>query len=117
LKPYIFSFTAASALISDFVLLARLLTDGTDIKGLTKSDLFRDKSNTQEREFSEFRKRLAVLNQPQLEVLATGTFPEQQLITHLALVKTYAFYKDFCEEVLLRKTMVYDMVLTDWDSN
>lgn len=98
-------------------MLARLLVDGKDLNELSPSDLIRDKSKTQQREFSEFKKRLAVLNSTQLEILSNGTYPEQQMITHLALVKTYAIYKDFCEDVLLRKTMVYDMVLTDWDYN
>lgn len=117
LSTYVFSFTAASALISDFVFLAGLLVDGKPLEDLSETNLTRGKSSTQKREFNEFKKRLAVLDQNQLELLVTGTYHEQQLITHLALIKCYRFYRDFCEEVLLRKVAVFDMMLTDWDYN
>lgn len=111
---YQFSFTATSALISDFVLIAKAKKNGIKI---VPSILGREKSVTNKRHLSEFSKRLKSLTSEQLDILCDGNSEEQKQITHLALCKTYRFYFDFVSDILSEKVKTFDMHLTDMDYN
>ena len=117
LEPYRFSFTAASAMISEFVTMAKSLQKGVPLDELQNSITGREKKATYSREFRELKLRIQTLTEQQIEILAEGTPEEQKQITHLALCKSYGIYHDFVSEVLAEKLQVFDHTITDLDYN
>lgn len=116
-KEYGFGFTACNAMLPEFSNIARLITDGTPAVEIDPSIIGRGKLSSNRRYLSELIKRMRSLNSEQIELLAEGNLDDQKNITHFALCKTYSMYYDFITEVLLEKTRMYDLQLTELDYN
>jgi hypothetical protein len=114
---YRFSFTGANAMVPEFIKVAQFITEGIQIDDLDDKLMGREKLETNRRQFRELKHRIKTLTLQQIEILATGNIEEQKQITHLALCKTYAIYRDFVIEVLAEKVQVFDYSLTDLDYN
>ena len=119
-KIYTFSFTGASALIVETLVVAEELSRLQDWKA-TEASLVRHnllnkvKAATFKREFQEIKKRLALLSSKQLEVLVQGDLEEAKAIVLLSLAKTYAIFRDFVIEVVRYKYLLFDRMLSESD--
>lgn len=119
-KIYTFSFTGASALIVETLVVAEELNRLQDW-GATEASLVRHnllnkvKAATFKREFQEIKKRLALLSSKQLEVLVQGDLEEAKAIVLLSLAKTYAIFRDFVIEVVRYKYLLFDRMLSESD--
>ena len=119
-KKYSFSFTGASALISETLVIAkeyRKLNDWNTVK-ISLSDnnhLNKVKQGTFKREFSEIKKRLSLLTPNQLQLMIQGSYEEAKFIILLSLVKAYPYLFDFIVEVLLNKYLLFDRTLLNSD--
>lgn len=117
---YSFSFTGASALISETLAIAeeyRRLRDWRAVESVLyeNNTLSKVKQSTFKREFSEIKKRLSTLTDEQLAIMLNGTLDDAKAIILLALVKTYSFLYDFIVDVLRNKYLLFDTTLTDID--
>lgn len=117
---YIFSFTGASALIVETLLIAEEYNRLQDWKAVEKSLLDNNllnkvKQATFRREFSEIKKRLSLLTQDQLQLMLQGSLDEAKAMILLSLVKTYSFLKDFIVEVIRNKYLLFDTVISEID--
>jgi hypothetical protein len=117
---YSFSFTGASALISETLAIAeeyRRLRDwrAVEVVLYENNTLSKVKQSTFKREFSEVKKRLSTLTDEQLTIMLDGTLDDAKAIILLALVKTYSFLYDFIVDVLRNKYLLFDTTLTDID--
>ncbi|AEI50614.1 DUF1819 family protein [Runella slithyformis] len=120
MKKYTFSFTGASALIAETLVIAEefeRLQDWKEVqKSLMESNLLNKvKEVTFKREFSEIKKRLSLLTAPQLALMVHGSLDDAKAMILLSLVKAYPLIKDFITEVLLSKHLVFDRSLTESD--
>jgi len=121
-KKYTFSFTGASALIAETLVIAEEYERLKDWQAVEKSLLDNNllkkiKRVTFKREFSEIKKRLILLTDEQLQLLVHGSYDDAKAMILLALIKAYSFLRDFIVEILLNKYLLYDRVLTDNDYN
>lgn len=119
-NKYLFSFTGASALIAETLVVAEEFEKKKDWVAVEKSILdnnllLKIKNATSKRELQEIKKRLRVLSEDQIRVLIEGDIFEVKAIILLALVKTYKYIYDFITESLLTKYMSFDYVLTTVD--
>lgn len=119
-EKYSFSFTAASALINESLVIAEeylRLGNWSDVQQSVKDSnlLNKVKQSTFKREFQEIKKRLSLLTEAQLRMLVEGSPDERRSMILLALLKTYSFFKDFVIEVMLTKYLTYDFILSDSD--
>ena len=119
-KKYSFSFTGASALITETLVVAEeyeKLNDWSDVKKslLNNNLLNKVKEVTFKREYSEIKKRLSLLNSAQLHVMIHGSLDDAKAMILLSLSKAYAFLKDFIVEVLRNKYLLFDKILTESD--
>lgn len=119
-NKYTFSFTGASALIAETLVIAEEYEKLKDWQAVEKSVLEHNllnkiKQATFKREFSELKKRLILLTPAQLHLMINGSFDEAKAMVLLALLKFYAILKDFIVEVLLNKYLLFDNVLTETD--
>ena len=117
---YIFSFTGASALIVETLVIAEeynKLKDWKDVeKSLLDNNLLnRVKQATFKREFSEIKKRLSLLTQDQLQLMIQGSLDDAKAMILLSLVKTYSFLRDFIVEVIRNKYLLFDTVVSEID--
>ena len=119
-KKYSFSFTGASALISETLVIAKeyhKLNDWNTVQ-ISLSDnnhLNKVKQGTFKREFSEIKKRLSLLTPDQLQLMIQGSYEEAKFIILLSLVKAYPYLFDFIVEVLLNKYLLFDRTLLNSD--
>jgi len=121
-EKYTFSFTGASALISETLVIAEEYDRLKDWNAVRKSlldnnSLNKIKQATFAREFREIIKRLSLLTSDQIKLLVQGSRDETKSIILLSLAKTYPFVKDFITEVLLNKYLIFDKLLTETDYN
>ena len=115
-NKYRFSFTAASLMVSEMVELScKLVESGATVASLTADDHKRERAVTSKREFAEIQLRLATLTRNELEFLTEARYEERKLLSMIAFGRTYRFFRDFMEEVLLEKVSLYDLHLTDRD--
>ena len=115
-NKYRFSFTAASLMVSEMVELScKLVESGATVASLTADDHKRERAVTSKREFAEIQLRLATLTRNELEFLTEARYEERKLLSMIAFSRTYRFFRDFMEEVLLEKVSLYDLHLTDRD--
>ena len=117
---YTFSFTGASALIAETLVIAEEYWRLKDWKAVEKSLLDNNLLNkvkqvTFKREFSEIKKRLSLLTPDQLEVMINGGLDDAKAMILLSLVKTYAYFREFIVEVVRYKYLMFDYVLTETD--
>ena len=119
-KTYNFSFTGASALIPETIVVAEqylLMRDWKAVEGIVREDnlLNKVKHETFRRQFREIRDRLTLLTDPQLDLLVHGSFDDAKAMIYLALCKKYSFMKDFVVEVLRAKYQLFDRILSESD--
>ncbi|WP_159471218.1 DUF1819 family protein [Dyadobacter sp. 3J3] len=119
-KKYSFSFTAASALIPETLVISEeydRLRDWTLVREsvMNKNLLNKVKEATIKREFTEVKKRVMLLTDGQLSLLVNGSSDDVRAMILLGLVKTYHFLKDFIVEVVRNKYLVFDKPLHDID--
>ncbi len=117
---YSFSFTGASALIAETLVIAGEYARLQDWEAVRKSLLDNNLLNkikvaTFKREFAEIKKRLSRLTPDQLAILTEGSLDDARLMIWLSLVKTYTFIKDFIIEIVRNKYQLFDNVLTESD--
>lgn len=120
IKKYNFSLTGASAMITETLIIAKeydRLKDWKKVEQSIKENnlLMKIKESTFKREFIEIKKRLSTLSSSQLSLLINGDLDETKAMIFLSLVKTYAFFFDFINEVVRNKYLMFDYLLTDSD--
>jgi predicted transcriptional regulator len=117
---YIFSFTGASAMISETLVIAEEFNRLKDWKAVEKS-LFDNnllnkvKQATFKREFSEIKKRLSLLTFDQLDIMIHGSLDDAKSMILLSLVKAYTFLKEFIIDVIRNKYLLFDTVVSEID--
>lgn len=119
-KKYSFSFTGASALITETLVIAEEYHKRKDWNAVQFSlsdnnHLNKIKAGTFKREFSEIKKRLSLITPDQLQLMIQGSYEDAKSMILLSLVKTYPFVYDFIVEVLLNKYLLFDRTLLDSD--
>jgi len=117
---YTFSFTGASALIAETLVIAEEYNRLKDWKAVEKSLLDNNllnkvKQATFKREFSEIKKRLSLLTEDQLQLMIQGSLDDAKAMILLSLVKTYSFFRDFIVEVIRNKYLLFDTVVSEID--
>jgi hypothetical protein len=123
-KPYKynFSFTGASALITETLIIAEEYNTHQDWKIVQeaiqrKNLLNKVKQETFKRQFRELKMRLSLLTKSQLDRMVTGGMDDAKAMILLSLAKTYPFFKDFIVEVIRNKYLLFDTVLSESDYN
>ena len=119
-KKYIFSFTGASALIAETMIVAEEYYGLKDWKAVEKSLvdnnlLNKVKQVTFKREFSEIKKRLSLLTHDQLQLMIQGSLDDAKAIILVSLVKAYSFFHDFIVEVIRSKYILFDPIISETD--
>lgn len=119
-KKYAFSFTGASALISETLIIAEEFYRLKDWKAVEKSLvdqnlLSKIKQTTFKREFSEIKKRLSSLTDNQLQLLIEGSSDDTKAMILLSLIKVYSFLYDFIVEVIRNKYLLFDRTPAEVD--
>ena len=119
-SKYVFSFTGASALIAETLVIAEEYNRLKDWKAVEKSLLDNNllnkvKQATFKREFSEIKKRLSLLTEDQLQLMIQGSLDDAKAMILLSLVKAYSFLRDFIVEVIRNKYLLFDTVVSEID--
>lgn len=119
-KKYSFSFTGASALIAETMIIAEEFTKlknwgDVELSILDNNLLNKTKKATIKREFSEIKKRLLSLTPDQLQLMVHGSLDDAKAMILLSLVKSYDYLKDFIVEVIRNKYLIFDRVLSETD--
>jgi hypothetical protein len=115
---YRFSFTAASLQVPVMVLLAqKLVSEGLLLEELKADDLQKGRAKTNLREFIEIRMRLNTLSSEEISVLANSNSDEQKFICLISFGRTYKYFRDFIEEVVLEKISLFDFKISEMDYN
>jgi hypothetical protein len=118
IKKYRFSFTAASLLLKELISFSRMMVeDNIPLEDLKPEMMHRERAKTNKREFSELYLRLQALDAPLLEKLVHGTQDDQKQIAIIAFGRTYSFFRDFVDQVMLEKISLFDFKLEDRDYN
>jgi hypothetical protein len=117
---YSFSFTGASALIAETLVITEEYNKLKDWKAVEKSLLDNNllnkvKKATFRREFSEIKKRLSLLTHDQLQLMVQGSLDDAKAMILLSLVKAYPFLRDFIVEVVRNKYLLFDTVVSETD--
>ena len=117
---YSFSFTGASALITETLIIAeeyKNLQDWKEVKNslMEHNSLNKIKQSTFKREFSEIKKRLSSLSEEQLYLLINGSYDDSKAMILLSLIKVYTFLNDFIVEVLRNKYLQFDTNISEKD--
>ena len=117
---YSFSFTGASALITETLIIAeeyKNLQDWKEVKNslMEHNSLNKIKQSTFKREFSEIKKRLSTLSEEQLYLLINGSYDDSKAMILLSLIKVYTFLNDFIVEVLRNKYLQFDTNISEND--
>ena len=119
-QKYSFSFTGASALITETLVIAEeyhKINDWNTVQSSLSDNnhLNKIKEGTFKREFSEIKKRLSLLTPDQLQLMIQGSYEDAKSMILLSLVKAYPYVFDFIVEVLLNKYLLFDRTLLDSD--
>jgi hypothetical protein len=119
-NKYSFSFTGASAIMADTLIIAEeyiRLDDWQKVKvSIQKNNLMsKTKQNTSNRMYHEFKKRLEHLTPSQLTLLVNGSPDESKAMILLSLLKTYSFFSDFVVEVVRSKYLLFNNHLIESD--
>lgn len=119
-NKYTFSFTGASALVTETLVIADEYNRLNDWRAVEKSLLDNNllnkvKQTTSKREFYEIKKRLSLLTEDQLQLMIHGSLDEAKAMILLSLVKAYSFLRDFIVEVVRNKYLLFDSVISEMD--
>jgi len=117
---YTFSFTGASALIAETLVIAEEYDKLKDWKAVEKSLMDNNllnkvKQSTFKREFSEIKKRLSLLTKNQLLLMIQGSLDDAKAMILLSLVKAYSYFRDFIVEVIRNKYFLFDTIVSETD--
>lgn len=122
-KKYSFSFTGASALLAETLVIAEefeRLNDWEKVnESVQKNNLMnKTKQSTSKRMFHEIKKRLEFLTGEQLNLLIKGSPDESKAMVLLSLLKAYSFFYDFVIEVIRAKYLLYNnnIIASDYTS-
>lgn len=116
MQQYRFSMTGASLVIDEFLILAKNLVEAEcDFSKLSYLQINKERSTTGKRKFSELILRLRELSEKEVAFLIDTNKENQRLLIFLASVRLYRFLREFIEEVIWEKLMVYDYQLTNRD--
>ncbi len=113
-EPYGFGFTAAGLEVSTCQKLARIYDECRDWKTvrqivLETNALQQERATSLKRAESEYRKRLELLTDAQIQLLAeTPDELTARLLSLLAVFKRYTLIFDFCVLTLRPKLLVFD---------
>ena len=112
-SKYTFSFTGASALPAETLVIAEehvRLQDWEKVKvSVQENNLMnKTKQNTSKRMYHELKKRLELLTNEQLNLLVNGSPDESKAMA-------YAFFKDFVIEVIRTKYLLYNNIIVSSD--
>lgn len=120
---YNMSFTAGGLLYHRSVEVAKLylsLTNWPSVSGkVFENNVLQARTqNTAKRIFREISSRLDLLTKEQLEILAEGSYHEQNQILWLAICKRYKFIYDFAVEVIREKflSLGLEVSFEDYDA-
>lgn len=117
-KSYVFSFTASSTRLDEFIKLSQeLIKENYIFSKINHTILEGNKESTSKRKFTEYKKRLENLTEKQIQILVEGSLEEKKQITFLSICKTYNFIKDFVLDIVLEKRKLFDYQITDFDYN
>jgi hypothetical protein len=94
-----------------------MVEDNIPLEDLKPEMMHRERAKTNKREFSELYLRLQALDAPLLEKLVHGTQDDQKQIAIIAFGRTYSFFRDFVDQVMLEKISLFDFKLEDRDYN
>lgn len=119
-KKYSFSFTGASALGAETLVIAEeyvRLNDWEKVsESVQKNNLMnKTKQSTSKRMFHEIKKRLELLTGEQLSLLINGSPDERKAMILISLLKAYSFFKDFVIEVIRAKYLLYNISIVSSD--
>lgn len=118
MTKYRFSFTAASLSVEEMVQLSKVMTEqGLSLEQLKPQNLKKNRAVTSKRIFNELSIRLKSLTLEEIEVLSNSNSEEQKLICLIAFGRTYKYFRDFIEEVILEKITLFDLQLSELDYN
>lgn len=118
MSKYRFSFTAASLQVPLMIQLAqKLVSEGLSLEDLKPVDLQKGRAKTNQREFIEIKLRLSTLSSDEMDVLAYANSDEQKYISLLSFARTYQYFREFVEEVVLEKLTLFDFKLSEMDYN
>jgi len=109
MQEYRFSMSGISLLLPDFIELAKVLIDAEfDYNEISNFELNRDRGATRKRELYELKLRLKNLSDKEIQFLIKTRRENQRLITFLASVRSYRILREFLEQVVFDKIMVFD---------
>jgi hypothetical protein len=119
-KKYTFSFTGASALPAETLVIAEeyiRLQDWEKVKVSVHDNnlMNKTKQRTSKTIYFEIKKRLELLTNEQLNLLVSGSPDESKAMVLLSLLKTYSFFKDFVIEVIRAKFLLYNNKIASSD--
>lgn len=118
MQEYRFSMNGISLLLPDFIELAKALKDAEfnyDI--ISNYGIKRDREATRKRELFELKIRLKQLSPNEIQFLTETRIENQKLITFLANIRSYRILREFLEEVVFDKILVFDDQLSYRDFN
>ncbi len=112
-KKYSFSFTGASALLAETLIVAEeyvRLQDWEKVKVSVQDNnlMNKIKQRTSKTKYFELKKRLELLTNEQLNLIVSGSPDECKAMILLSLLKAYSFFKDFVVEVIRAKYLLYN---------
>lgn len=109
MQEYRFSMNGISLLLSDFLEIAEALKYAEfDYDKISYFEIKREREATRKRELFELKLRLKQLSKKEIRFLTETRKENQKLITFLANVRAYRILREFLEDVVLDKIMVYD---------
>lgn len=116
MQNYRFSLTGASLMVAEFVEVAKALKDANyNDEGISTFELKKDRAATGKRELSELKLRLKYLSEKEIQFITETRIENQKLITFLANVRLYRILREFIEEIILDKLIVFDTQLSNRD--
>ena len=119
-KKYSFSFTGASALLAETLIVAEEYVrlqywEKVKVSVQENNLMNKTKQNTSKRMYHELKKRLELLTNEQLNLLVNGSPDESKAMVLLSLLKAYAFFKDFVIEIIRAKYLLYNNIIVSSD--
>lgn len=113
MQEYRFTMTGASLMVSDFVELAKVFEKvDFNFERILDFEIKRDRAATRKRELSELKLRLKHLSHKEIHAITVTRIENQKLITFLANVRLYRILREFIEEIIWDKIMVFDEQLS-----
>ncbi len=94
-----------------------MVEDNIPLEGLNPEMMHRERAKTNKREFAELFLRLQTIDKPMLEKLVYGSQDDQKQVAIIAFGRTYSFFREFVDEVMIEKISLFDFKLEDRDYN